>query len=79
MSHPLIDDREDSIRCSACGMPNNPEVRSAGHEYIPNNSAIDGETNSNIDEDAGGCSFCGCPEWDAGGKITWGRQRRHMG
>ena len=66
------DPRElDHIRCHACGMPNDPRVRSHGGEFYPQDSEISGSTTERTEDDSGGCSFCHSPSWMSGGQITW--------
>ena len=75
----------DEVNCAACGAGNFPRERSSGHEYPQNNhQAFSGAaTHPNSGDiverediaDVGGCWWCGCPEWDAGGRITWGKFR----
>ena len=70
-------DKQDLIRCSACGFPNDPNQRSSGHEYIAQSNTISGVSEQAYEVDSGGCARCFSPEWNSGAKITWGRRRRY--
>jgi len=59
----------DRIRCSACGMWNDPKTTPSGGEYNAitiTNSGGDLEVSEGHKQ---GCAFCDCPIWNAGGKL----------
>jgi hypothetical protein len=61
----------DRVRCSACGMWNNPRTTPKGGEFHHINASyvIDGTTYVVDGNGSQGCRFCGCTAWLDGGSL----------
>jgi hypothetical protein len=61
----------DRLRCSACGMLNDPDRTPKGGEFHHINQVINDGTRDVTCDGNGpqGCRFCGCTAWLNGGSL----------